>query len=1560
MVHFHFCETFIKKIEGKDFEEIVRNKLSEISNRDSLKNSNTITCINGIYILKTSKPKTRTVIEEQNIEIDGDDVKVYFVRDVISNNNFDYDYVKVLVPHLRNRTWLKNNPLQIHDKKDFIEDYKSKKEESIQQLEYPPQEKVKWLEEFNIKLDNDIFETEDWVKFALNNSSSEGMEDIYVHSFRNCIKEAIEFDNGTTIKQEKGVEIKEYVNENFGILYCKIINNNDKAKPIWLLINGARVQRQRQYWELAKNNLLKQEIDFEPNEDSISRKAYRSYPKWTLNNNENLWFNIQKSKEESNLSLTREQIEFLNNFKFPHYINGQAGSGKSTMLYYLFANTYFYKYFEQIKGEIIFLTENETLLEHTQKSVYELLTNNPQFNLTSEEAEKSKKYFNSFKRFLIDILPEEEREKFPENKYLDFSKFKYLYENSNFQKSILEKYSAEEVWFTITTYIYGYDNNRFIKSENYEDISRDSRVIIPKEKFKGIENHVLPFYEKLINDEGYWDKLKIIRHINKNIEVNKKYSVIVCDEAQDFCRVELRFILRMSEFLDYDLSTTEQVPIVFAGDQNQTVNPTGFRQDEMESMLYEELKQIAKFEYNPKNNIYNPAFNYRSSQQVVTLANFIQYHRMRRLGVIQATLQEAKRPLLDININKNVFLSYEEIENNEELRNELIVKLKFKIFIIPVNSNEKNDFISKNTLLAQVNEAEIKTSVEAKGAEYEQVVLFGFGEYFLNTLEYIKEDKKDTNDKFKRSFFYNKLYVGITRAQTELIIIDSEYAKENFWKKIVTETEINFDSWNELNVHKNEIILYNPGSIKDKIYDSNENNAFENAKQDKKQGEYDKNPARLKVAANQFIKIGRKNEGFECLALAEELIENWVAAADLYLKSPNPNYEKASECLFKGRKFSDFESKIGNNLRSVEHDVRIAISRIMSGEIIGSKEINILKQNTTKFYEIINNVVWRSDIINQLISASKKIELIEQRRDFVQVLEKIAKSTDTALWGEIGNIRFDLRDYKEAIDAWDEIDFFDNNKKYTLAKIEFSITNNDIEKSIIWYDDLIKYENKQEINIYHKIVKLYIENIEYQFSMESIKIIFKALITVKNGNNEIIKVVQLIEKSYHSSLPDLIDYFNSLITSTIKDKNLLVFLIERWAKTIWKENKSNPEKKWLVKLNETYSEFSQKLDLVYKEFTIEELENLLEIPNNIILKPNFQFNNFRAINFRRFQNLSISNLGLYNLIVGDNNVGKTSLLEALLFDVRKEYFVQNLAYAYIQRNNLPVKSVDNEEKYNISTKFIADYVKKDAKPEEIEFILTENRNQWSFKIRTSLREEIIEKYQNIPNIDTTEFLSFVSDNLDTELIELPLIFKKLISTDNIKSPFIPFGKGFGKDLATVYYREIDIVKKERELFLENMKIFIPKIKRINADTENKTIDIEEEGFEKAAPLHQYGEGANKLFRILVQLTLQKGNKLLIDEIDAGIHFSHFADFWKIILTVAHRNKVQIFATTHNIECVKYFTQILKEVNFSEFQSDSKIITLRELPEGRIKAYTRSFNEFEYELENDFEIRGGDL
>jgi len=470
------------------------------------------------------------IIEKKNIFINKEEEKeVFFIRDIVLNRNFDRIYGRSIFHKLKSGEWLKNNPLREDDIEIFKQQYTNNiNNKNLVKLVPPPSELTEWFNDFELKLNNEIFETEEWVRYALSKSTLDGMEDNFVQIFRTLLKKIIEdkeLDDSKIIKSGKNIDIRQHIDNNVGIIYSKI---KIGKQNIFVLYDGARISTQKEYWNKAIENIKNNDIKFEVDKEIIRRKAFRSYPKWTVSD-ENLWFAIEKSKEISNLSLTKEQDDFLTKFKFPYYINGQAGSGKSTMLYYLFANIYFLKVIDSIKGNLIFLTENETLLEDTKRYVFDLLNYNPEFNgLSDDEKEESQQYFNSFKNFLLDILEEEDKKFFKKDKYLNFSIFKELYEDSTLATHIINKYSAEEAWFVIITYIYGNDINKKVTSDNYQSLIESKSQTITLETFVGIEKNILPFYDNLIKN-GYWDKLKIIRYISNNINMNlkKKYSVVI-------------------------------------------------------------------------------------------------------------------------------------------------------------------------------------------------------------------------------------------------------------------------------------------------------------------------------------------------------------------------------------------------------------------------------------------------------------------------------------------------------------------------------------------------------------------------------------------------------------------------------------------------------------------------------------------------------------------------------------------------------------------------------------------------------------------------------------------------------------------------------------------------------------------------------------------------------------------------------------------------------------------------------------------------------------------------
>ncbi len=69
------------------------------------------------------------------------------------------------------------------------------------------------------------------------------------------------------------------------------------------------------------------------------------------------------------------------------------------------------------------------------------------------------------------------------------------------------------------------------------------------------------------------------------------FAVIFCDEAQDFTRLELNFLVRLLLYHRYDLGRERYIrlPFVLAGDPFQTINPTGFRWESVKASFYSEV-----------------------------------------------------------------------------------------------------------------------------------------------------------------------------------------------------------------------------------------------------------------------------------------------------------------------------------------------------------------------------------------------------------------------------------------------------------------------------------------------------------------------------------------------------------------------------------------------------------------------------------------------------------------------------------------------------------------------------------------------------------------------------------------------------------------------------------------------------------------------------------------------------------------------------------------------------------------------------------------------------------
>jgi len=289
-----------------------------------------------------------------------------------------------------------------------------------------------------------------------------------------------------------------------------------------------------------------------------------------------------------------------------------------------------------------------------------------------------------------------------------------------------------------------------------------------------------------------------------------------------------------------------------------------------------------------------------------------------------------------------------------------------------------------------------------------------------------------------------------------------------------------------------------------------------------------------------------------------------------------------------------------------------------------------------------------------------------------------------------------------------------------------------------------------------------------------------------------------------------------------------------------------------------------------------------------------------------------------NLIAGKNNVGKTSLLEAIfifLNPTNPESLIQVNRLRGISRG---IRFEDIEEMRGLFFNQDIDKVIEIGG-------LANNEIQRTLKIRFPESEEA--QIDNLPllNYDSTDFKS--DESLTTEVRpydRLELEYQN--PNSEIKTSSISL-RADGKLLGTRYRREkfplgiylttstrspiedaerfsnLERVGRQDEV-LETLRLLEPRLQRLSLLVMKREPIINGDiGMRELVPLPLMVEGMGRLLSIILAIANAKGGTILIDEIENGLHHSVLTDVWKAIADAARRSDVQIFATTHSYECI---------------------------------------------------------
>lgn len=366
---------------------------------------------------------------------------------------------------------------------------------------------------------------------------------------------------------------------------------------------------------------------------------------------------------------------------------------------------------------------------------------------------------------------------------------------------------------------------------------------------------------------------------------------------------------------------------------------------------------------------------------------------------------------------------------------------------------------------------------------------------------------------------------------------------------------------------------------------------------------------------------------------------------------------------------------------------------------------------------------------------------------------------------------------------------------------------------------------------------------------------------------------------------------------------------------------------------------------------------------------------FKVENFKKFDSLEVEDIGQFNLIVGDNNVGKTCLLEALLFDERPKNTI-NWYYELLLKRRMtsPMLMLLNEA--NVETNFeenIFSFYQKNKTKKTIftiddkrysihniveEISTSEKENYQNFVRDTGLfdYEGIRKKSKNwivFEEEDKIRFLLDLTSSYYEDFINKP---------ENSKIPKVPavmLNDEIEKYLS-IYYDTIfvknDLGDRIKKLVIElfpNMKILEFQKKVPDLKDRHTQLLVKTENRKEFHNIREYGEGfVRALFSILLILN-SNSKKIVIDEIDTGIHYSKMSKFLSIIIRLCKELDVQLFATTHSEECIRKVVNASRELNL---QNLVRLIKLKEMKDGQVKAITYPFEEYEYLVQSETEVR----
>lgn len=375
-----------------------------------------------------------------------------------------------------------------------------------------------------------------------------------------------------------------------------------------------------------------------------------------------------------------------------------------------------------------------------------------------------------------------------------------------------------------------------------------------------------------------------------------------------------------------------------------------------------------------------------------------------------------------------------------------------------------------------------------------------------------------------------------------------------------------------------------------------------------------------------------------------------------------------------------------------------------------------------------------------------------------------------------------------------------------------------------------------------------------------------------------------------------------------------------------------------------------------------------------------RLDSLRIERFRQLRELTIPELGHVNLVVGGNNSGKSTVLEALRFYAGKgapslmrellrshgewdedERFaglrIRNLFHGRrfpdMDGELLSVGEASGNKRISMEyvLQDIADLLGfSDAKePGEVKRILLAEGKRSGAGVDSV---EFQVEGKKGPCIQLGQLFGVQSDPFGAQFGGA--MYERRIAGMRIPCEFVPPGTLDGPRLSEAW--DGVVLKPSQSVALEALRIIEPDTEDLAFvhDAHKRMAVVKLRGFDQPVPLQSMGDGMTRVLQLVLTALRAADGFLLVDEFENGLHHSVQTKVWEILFSLAQIRGLQIFATTHSNDCVRAFSQVA----LANREVDGKLLKLERMPDdGRTVAAVVGEDDLSNLLDAGIEVRG---